>query len=206
MPVITLPFGMFEANCHIVHNGRDAVVFDPADETDSILDAIARNGLQLQGVALTHLHVDHCLGCAPFIRTTGLLPVVGREDWEQRDRLLCKGMCFGMAVEPFSAMPVSAGPLSWGSLECEALKAPGHSPGSLCYYFASLGIVISGDVLFYHSVGRSDLPGGNMAQLMASIRGQLYTLPGSTVVYPGHGPSTRVDDEMLSNPFCPGRA
>ena len=205
MPVITHPFGMFEANCHIVHNGKDAVVFDPADDSSVILESIARAGVQLRGVALTHLHADHCLGCAAFTRATGLLPIVGREDWEARENLLCKGMCFGMAIEEFSAVPVSAGHFSWGSLECEALHAPGHSPGSLCYFFADLGIAVTGDVLFYRSVGRSDLPGGDTALLMTSIRSQLYTLPESTLVYPGHGPSTGVGDEMRCNPFCPGR-
>ncbi|MBR4423910.1 MAG: MBL fold metallo-hydrolase [Mailhella sp.] len=204
MPVITIPFGMLEANCHIVHNGRDAVVFDPADDTDAILKAVAREGVQLRGAALTHLHADHCLGCAAFSRATGLLPAVGREDWDERELLLCRGMCFGMDMEPFSAVPVSAGRISWGSLECEALHAPGHSPGSLCYYFAALGIVITGDVLFYRSVGRSDLPGGNTAQLMDSIRGRIYALPDETQVYPGHGPETSVGDEKRLNPFCPG--
>jgi glyoxylase-like metal-dependent hydrolase (beta-lactamase superfamily II) len=203
MPVLTYPFGMLEANCHIVHNGRDAVVFDPADDTGAVLKAVARAGLQLQGAALTHLHADHCLGCAAFSAATGLLPIVGREDWEERELLLCTGMCFGMDRDLFTAMPVSAGHFSWGSLECEALHAPGHSPGSLCYYFPSLGIVVTGDVLFYRSVGRSDLPGGNAAQLMASIRSRIYTLPDDTLVCPGHGPETSVGAEKRGNPFCP---
>ncbi len=112
MPVITFSFGLFEANCHIVHNGRDAVVVDPADDTDLILRAIADNGLELRGAALTHLHVDHCLGCAAFSRRTGLLPVVGREDWDEKELLLCKGMRMGMELEDFSALPVSAGEIS----------------------------------------------------------------------------------------------
>ncbi|MBP3730193.1 MAG: MBL fold metallo-hydrolase [Mailhella sp.] len=206
MPVITLSFGLFEANCHIVHNGRDAVVFDPADDTCLVRDTLAAQGLTLRGVALTHLHADHCLGCAGLTEATGLIPIVGKEDWEDRSLLLCKGMCFGMDLKPFSAIPVSEGRFSWGGLECEALHTPGHSPGSLCYYFAGQGVAITGDVLFYRSVGRSDLPGGNAGQLMESIRSKVYALPDSVLVYPGHGPATSVGEEKAGNSFCPAKA
>jgi len=205
MPVITLPFGSFEANCHIVHNGKDAVVFDPSDDTDAIMRAIAGCGLELRGAALTHLHVDHCLGCAAFSRRTGLLPVVGREDWNEKELLLCKGMCFGMALEEFSAMPVAEGELSWGGLACRALLTPGHTPGSLTYYFPGLGIAVTGDALFRWSIGRSDMPLGNGAQLLQSIRTKIYALPKDTVLYPGHGETTTVEDEMRHNPFCPAQ-
>ena len=74
MPVITLPFGPLEANCHIVHNGQDAVVFDPSDDPDFVMNTIAEQGLSLRAVALTHLHCDHCLGCAGMVRASGVKP------------------------------------------------------------------------------------------------------------------------------------
>ena len=202
MPVITLPFGPLEANCHIVHNGSDAVVFDPSDETDVVLKNIADNGLTLRAVALTHLHSDHCLGCADMARATGLTPLVGKEDWDDRNMLLCRGMCFGMNLKPFEAETLEPGDVNWGSLNCRVIHTPGHSAGSLCYYFADLGVIITGDLLFFRSVGRSDLPGGNGAELMRSLRESIYTLPGSVEVYPGHGPETSIGYEAAHNCYC----
>ena len=170
MPVITLPFGPLEANCYIVHNGKDAVVFDPSIETDLVLKSISDNGLTLRAVALTHLHCDHCIGCADMTRATGMLPLVGAEDWAERSLLLCKGMCFGMNLKPFEAEVLAPGEVTWGSLSCRVMHTPGHSSGSLCYYFPDLGLVLTGDLLFFRSVGRTDLPGGNGDDLVKSLR------------------------------------
>ena len=202
MPVITLPFGALEANCHIVHNGTDAVVFDPSDDTAAVLDILAQKNLTLRAIALTHLHVDHCLGCAELSKATGLIPVIGLEDWLQRGMLLGKGMCFGMDLKPFQAEPLAEGEITWGSLNCKVIHTPGHSPGSLCYYFEELGILITGDLLFFRSVGRSDLPFGDGEALVRSLREKIYTLPGATLVYPGHGPETSVSFEAVHNHFC----
>ena len=202
MPVITLPFGALEANCHIVHNGTDAVVFDPSDDTAAVLDILAKKNLSLRAIALTHLHVDHCLGCAELSKATGLIPVIGLEDWLQRGMLLGKGMCFGMDLKPFQAEPLAEGEITWGSLNCKVIHTPGQSPGSLCYYFEELGILITGDLLFFRSVGRSDLPFGDGEALVRSLREKIYTLPGATLVYPGHGPETSVSFEAVHNHFC----
>ena len=202
MPVITLPFGALEANCHIVHNGTDAVVFDPSDDTAAVLDILAKKNLTLRAIALTHLHVDHCLGCAELSKATGLIPVIGLEDWLQRGMLLGKGMCFGMDLKPFQAEPLAEGEITWGSLNCKVIHTPGHSPGSLCYYFEDLGVLVTGDLLFFRSVGRSDLPFGDGEALVRSLREKIYTLPGATLVYPGHGPETSVSFEAVHNHFC----
>ena len=202
MPVITLPFGALEANCHIVHNGTDAVVFDPSDDTAAVLDILAKKKLTLRAIALTHLHVDHCLGCAELSKVTGLIPVIGLEDWLQRGMLLGKGMCFGMDLKPFQAEPLEEGEITWGTLNCKVIHTPGHSPGSLCYYFEDLGVLITGDLLFFRSVGRSDLPFGDGEALVRSLREKIYTLPGATLVYPGHGPETSVSFEAVHNHFC----
>ena len=202
MPVITLPFGALEANCHIVHNGTDAVVFDPSDDTAAVLDILAKKNLTLRAIALTHLHVDHCLGCAELSKVTGLIPVIGLEDWLQRGMLLGKGMCFGMDLKPFQAEPLEEGEITWGTLNCKVIHTPGHSPGSLCYYFEDLGVLITGDLLFFRSVGRSDLPFGDGEALVRSLREKIYTLPGATLVYPGHGPETSVSFEAVHNHFC----
>lgn len=202
MPVITLPFGPLEANCHIVHNGRDAVVFDPSDETAAVLKILADNGLTLRAVALTHLHSDHCLGCADMAEASGLPVYIGKEDWEERALFLCKGMCFGMTIKPFEAEVLAPGEVEWGSLKCRVIHTPGHSPGSLCYYFPDLDVIVTGDLLFYRSVGRSDLPMGDGPTLVRSLREKIYTLPGAVMVYPGHGPETSIGYEAVHNHFC----
>ena len=202
MPVLTLPFGPLEANCHIVYDGGDAVVFDPSDETGRVQDALSKHGLTLRAIALTHLHVDHCIGCAALSRATGIEPFVGREDWEERSLLLCKGMCFGMRLEPFEAQVLPPGEVSWGNLHCRVIHTPGHSAGSLCYYFPDLKVIITGDLLFYRSVGRSDLPGGDGEALVRSLRSSIYTLPGDVTVYPGHGPETSIGAEASGNLYC----
>lgn len=202
MPVITLPFGPLEANCHIVHNGRDAVVFDPSDETAAVLKILADNGLTLRAVALTHLHSDHCLGCADMASASGLPVYIGKEDWEERRLFLCKGMCFGMTIKPFEAEVLAPGEVEWGSLKCRVIHTPGHSPGSLCYYFPELEVIVTGDLLFYRSVGRSDLPMGDGPTLVRSLREKIYTLPGAVMVYPGHGPETSIGYEAVHNHFC----
>lgn len=203
MPVITYPFGAFEANCHIVHNGVDAVVIDPSTDVARVMGKIAEKGLALRAVLLTHLHPDHCIGCADMARATGLKPLVGREDWEHRALLLGDAMCMGMfKVAAFEAEMLAPGEVEWGSLKCRVIHAPGHSAGSLCYYFPDLSVLASGDVLFFRSVGRTDFVDGDHDTLMRSIREKLYTLPGDTMVYPGHGPETSIGFEAVRNSFC----
>ncbi len=202
MPVITMPFGSFEANCHIVYKDSDAVIFDPSNETERVLDTLAEHKLTLHAIALTHLHADHCLGCAALARITRLTPLVGREDWEERNLLLSKAMRFGMYLENFEAAVLEPGEISWGSLHCRVLHTPGHSAGSLSFYFPDLKALITGDLLFYRSVGRTDLPGGNGEALAQSLRGSIYTLPGDVTVYPGHGPETSVAAEASGNLYC----
>lgn len=202
MPVITLPFGPLEANCHIVHNGRDAVIFDPSSETNLVLQKLSENNLTLRAVALTHLHSDHCLGCANIEKATNLTVLVGMEDWVNRAVLLCKDMCFGMVLKPFEAEILPPGEVDWGTLHCRVIHTPGHSAGSLCYYFADFGIIITGDLLFHCSVGRTDLPGGNSDELVRSLRESIYTLPGNVIVYPGHGPETSIGYEAAHNYYC----
>lgn len=207
MPVLTFPFGPLEANAYLLHNGRDAVVADPPDDPARVLDIIRDNHLTLRAILLTHLHFDHAGGCAAMSAATGLPARVGREDWDLRDTLLSGGMLFGLPPVPaFKADPLEPGPVpagTWGSLNCTVLHVPGHSPGSLCYYFPEEKALLAGDVIFYRSVGRTDLPGGDFDTLCRSLRSAVYTLPPDTVIYPGHGALTTVGREAASNPFCP---
>ena len=101
----------------------------------------------------------------------------------------------------FSFTPLQEGELTLLGVTCRVLATPGHSPGSLSFYFQDLGAVFVGDLLFYRSVGRTDFPGSSEQELIRSVRSKIFTLPKETVVYPGHGPETTVGQEKLNNPF-----
>lgn len=203
MPVLTFPFGHLEANASLLHNGQDAVVVDPPDDTSLVLNLVRDKKLTLRAILITHLHFDHVSGVAAMAEATGLPVYVGEEDWKLRKVMLSGGMLFGLPpVREFEATPLQPGPVSFGSLQCEVIHAPGHSPGSLAYYFAEEKALIAGDVLFYRSVGRSDFPGGDEQALRETLTKKIYVLPPDTVVYTGHYQSTTVGDEARNNPFC----
>ena len=188
MPVLTFTYGPLENNAYLVHNGKDAIIADPPDETTLVLNALKQ---------------DHASGCAALSEAIGLPVQVGREDWEMKDTLLSRGMLFGLPEVPaFKAEILAPGRYAWGGIECEVIHAPGHSAGSLCYHIPREKALLAGDVLFYRSVGRSDFPGGDADTLCRSLRERIYTLPPDTVVYPGHGPVTTVGEEAAHNPFC----
>lgn len=203
MPVLSFPFGPLEANGYLLHNGKDAIVADPPDETGDVLDVVKSKGLTVRAIVLTHLHFDHVSGAAAMSRATGLPLYAGKEDADIKHVMLSRAMMFGLPPVPeFEVVPLAPGLRQWGTLNCSVLHVPGHSPGSLCFYFADEKALLSGDVLFYRSVGRSDLPGGDGDVLCRSLRQSIYVLPGETVVYPGHGEPTTVGEEAAANPFC----
>lgn len=167
-----------------------------------ILTEIKNRKLTIQGILLTHMHFDHVYGCAElesFVKT----PVMaGQGDIEISDILISSAARYGLPkVDEFHPVPLEEGIHKFGSIEVDVRAVPGHSPGSLAYYIKEENIVFTGDVLFYRSVGRSDLPKGDFETLAKSIREKLYTLPENTVVYCGHGPETTIGDERIKNSF-----
>jgi glyoxylase-like metal-dependent hydrolase (beta-lactamase superfamily II) len=195
-----LVVGSLECNCYLVGDPvtRDAIVIDPGDQPDDILEAVARHQLRLVAAVATHAHLDHILGAeairqrtgAPFLLHTddlSLLAALGEVDPEppslpEVDRRLADG-----------------DEITAGSLRLGVLHTPGHSPGSVSL-LAVDEAVFSGDTLFAGSIGRTDLWGGDPVQELVSIRERLLTL-GDLPVYPGHGPPTSIDRERISNPF-----
>ena len=127
MPVLTFTYGPLENNAYLVHNGKDAIIADPPDETTLVLNALKQEGLTLRAILLTHLHFDHASGCAALSEAIGLPVQVGREDWEMKDTLLSRGMLFGLPEVPaFKAEILAPGRYAWGGIECEVIHAPGH--------------------------------------------------------------------------------
>lgn len=202
MPVLTFPLGPLETNCHLYYKGTDALIIDPSGHMVEILTEIKNRKLTIQGILLTHMHFDHVYGCAElesFVKT----PVMaGQGDIEISDILISSAARYGLPkVDEFHPVPLEEGIHKFGSIEVDVRAVPGHSPGSLAYYIKEENIVFTGDVLFYRSVGRSDLPKGDFETLAKSIREKLYTLPENTVVYCGHGPETTIGDERIKNSF-----
>ncbi len=207
LTVETYQVGPLENNTYLVveKDSSAAVLVDPGMGSEFLADAVRKRGLALKAVLNTHGHFDHIYNNAYFRDRFGCPVMIHREDLDLLRSMPSSAALFGFTASP-SPDPdafVKAGdriPVGGGSLR--AIHTPGHSPGGICY--AGDGFVICGDTLFAQSVGRTDLPGGDFDTLVASIRTGLYSLPDSTEVFPGHGPSTLIGFEKRHNPFVKG--
>jgi glyoxylase-like metal-dependent hydrolase (beta-lactamase superfamily II) len=198
-----LPLGPLETNCYLVRAERgasDALVVDPSGAATDIRLALASHGARCAAILVTHGHFDHILGLAELAEGTGA-PVYGpageRALLETPDAFTPAGI----HVRPWSAEVLLDGgeSLELAGLHVDVVAVPGHSPGHIAY--AVNGALLSGDVLFAGSVGRTDLPGGDWPTLLASIRNLAGRFPPETTVYPGHGPATTLGAELARNPF-----
>lgn len=203
-------FNCFQENTFLLYDEtREAVLIDPGcsreEEERELSDFIRENGLTLKRLLCTHLHVDHIYGNRYIHKTYGLQPEANRLDVEklpsaaEQARLLR----FRSPVEdvPVGKYLVGGETIRFGTSELQVLTVPGHSPGSVAFYCKKNGFVIVGDALFAGSIGRTDLWGGNLEVLIAAIHDKILSLPDETVIYPGHGPETRVIDEQFGNPY-----
>ena len=202
-------FNPFQENTYILYNKeKQCLIFDPGninDEEDSrLLSFIKTNKLEPIGLINTHCHIDHVLG-NQLIHDAFNLELQAHE--QEVPVLKSCEFASKMYGIPYRGSPEIAkfikegSEIELGKERLSVLLTPGHSPGSLCFYSESYGLVIGGDVLFYGSIGRTDLPGGDYNTLISSIKTQLFSLPDHVVVYPGHGPKTTIGFEKKSNPF-----
>ena len=202
-------FNGFSENTYLLSNEKNQCwIIDPgmydARENSIIHNLIAYEGFSLQAIINTHSHVDHIFGVeeimkkykVPFHLHEAEMPVLKNA----RGAAMLFGMNFGNIMEPTDFIKIDE-TLMLGEDEIEVLFVPGHSPGSVAFYYPKGGWVIAGDALFAGSIGRTDLPGGHHETLIKSIKTQLLSLPGETVVHSGHGPSTTIAAEKKSNPF-----
>jgi glyoxylase-like metal-dependent hydrolase (beta-lactamase superfamily II) len=203
-------FNPFSENTYILFDDttREAIVFDPGfytvNERKMFVKFIDDNNLIIKRLINTHCHLDHVFG-NPFIIETYNVPLeCHRAELPVLARVEQSGMMFGTPVPPQQAPSVfieDNAVITLGSIELKAILAPGHSPGSLCFYHEKDKFLIGGDVLFFGSIGRTDLPGGSHAQLIQSIETRLMTLPDDVKVYSGHGQPTTIGRERRYNPF-----
>jgi glyoxylase-like metal-dependent hydrolase (beta-lactamase superfamily II) len=199
MEVSTYPLGPLSTNCYLVVNGSEALAVDPGGDPSQIVGFLKQNGLKLVSILNTHLHFDHIDGNAALAKATGAPIYLHKEDLFLLEA--ASGRRYGLpATEKFEYRTLDAGEITHAGLRITVIHTPGHSPGSLSYYLPDHDILFSGDVLFYRDTGRSDLPGGSRPILEnETIRGKLYQLPEQTLVYPGHGPSTKIGEEKREN-------
>jgi glyoxylase-like metal-dependent hydrolase (beta-lactamase superfamily II) len=207
LEVVALPNGQFAENCYLVADkrARQAVIIDPGEESGKFLAELKGRRWELQAIWLTHAHIDHILGVGAVHHATGAPIHLHPLDRPLYDALPKYGAWVGMEAEapPSPQFELAAGEvLRVGEFEFTVRFTPGHSPGSVS--FLGQGLIFGGDVLFNGSVGRTDLPGGDTATLMATIQSEFLSLPDSTVLHSGHGPDTTIGIERLTNPFLTG--
>ena len=203
-------FNYFQENTFLLYDEtREAVLIDCGccrkEEEKELTDFILENKLPLKHLLCTHLHVDHVFGNGFIHKTYGLSPEANKLDVEKLPSPDEQAKLFGLRqhVEnvPIEKYIVGGEIIKFGTSELQVLTVPGHSPGSVAFYNQKNGFAIVGDALFAGSIGRTDLWGGNQEVLVAAIRDKLLSLPDETIIYPGHGPETRVIDEKFNNPY-----
>jgi hydroxyacylglutathione hydrolase len=208
--VKSLTFNPFEENTYVVFDEtREAVIIDPGcsdrGEQQELADFVSKENLLIRELLNTHGHIDHVLGNhfvktryrVPFRMHAAELPVL------RAVKSYAANYGFPGYEETLPDETLEEGDLvTVGNTALQVLFLPGHSPGHIGFYVPAEKILLAGDVLFYRSIGRTDLPGGNMDTLLASIHQKLFALPDDVVVYPGHGPCTTLGEEKISNPFC----
>ena len=186
----------------------DAVLIDPGDEVASLLAFAEQRGLTIRYILLTHAHVDHVTGVAAAKRALNVPVFLHHDDLFLYERVVEMGAMFGLTVEPQPPIDTFFTPaqvIAFGTYDVRVHHTPGHCPGGVCLQIGKKGTsgkeLFVGDTLFAGSIGRTDLPGGDHATLIASIRTVLFPLGDEAIVHSGHGPDTTIGRERLTNPF-----
>jgi hydroxyacylglutathione hydrolase len=205
----TIPVGPLQCNCSILgdETSHEAIVVDPGDDIPRIMALLAKHGLSVKQILVTHAHIDHIAGAHRLKQLTGAPILYNQHDLPQVKMMEAQAAWLGIPT-PTVQNPddtLDDGKLiAVTGLTGSILHTPGHTEGSVCLYLPTHTLLLAGDTLFAGSVGRTDLPGGDTRKLLTSIHERLLTLPDEVTVIPGHGPTTTIGSERSSNPFLQG--
>jgi len=205
--VYVMEVGPLAENTYIVEHvaTRKGIVVDPGFEGEEILRRLAERGITLEKILLTHGHLDHVAAVGILKDRTGAMIHIHPDDADRMRTADVQGRQFGLHIEKPPPPDVLLGDgdrIGLGDQEFRVLHTPGHTPGHVTFLIGEMAFV--GDLIFAGSIGRTDLPGGSLKDLLRAVREKIFTLPGKTVLFPGHGPATTVDEEMRGNPFFTG--
>ena len=208
MEIDCLVLGDYQTNCYVLREStaaKDCLIIDTGLQADELIDFLRMHKLNPLVAVLTHGHADHIVGLAAL-----------RENYPDIKVYIHK-LDAKLLTKPMSNLSIMSGKffktapaefliddgdvIEQAGINLEVLHTPGHTPGGICLYSRESGTLFSGDTLFADSVGRTDLPGGNMEQLIKGIKEKLWLLPGDTIVYPGHGPETTIAQEKTYNQY-----
>lgn len=209
LQIKSFEFSPIQENTYILYNEfSECIIIDPGcyfdEEKETLSGFIDQAGLKPKMLINTHCHLDHVFGNKYVAEKYDLTLQIHEGEKKVLDFAPASGLMYNMPFDNYSGdfIYLKGGDLiRLGYDELKVLYTPGHSPASLSFYSPKDGFVISGDVLFYRSIGRTDLPGGDFNTLINSIRNQLFVLPGETKVYSGHGPVTTIEEEKRENQF-----
>ena len=230
-----IPVGLLQCNCSILGDPvtREALVVDPGDDVERILEILRAHQLKVRAIVSTHTHIDHVGGLEGLHRATGAPVLIHESDMDLYRHLALQAQWLGVetpAIAKIDEFLKEGDMLRWGPYAARVLHTPGHTPGSISLVVDSAGMdtqgsateqshvkstghargghhhadparLLAGDTLFQGSIGRTDLWGGSLPQILASIREKLLVLPDEMVVYPGHGGETTIGEEREHNPF-----
>ncbi len=208
MNLYVRPAGLIQTNAYLLTDpvmGKAVLIDAPGKVWSLVEPLLAKDNCQLAELWLTHGHWDHTQGAAEVIRETSALVRAHADDkiMIETPEVMERFMDMHLKLEPVRVDTWIKQGDTWDVFgqKVEVRHVPGHCPGNVLFYFEKMAAAFVGDALFQGSIGRTDLPGGDFAQLERAIREHIYTLPGSTTVYPGHGPSTTVEAEKGTNPY-----
>jgi hydroxyacylglutathione hydrolase len=205
--VETFPVGMLQCNCTIVgdETTREAIVIDPGDDPDVIVERLNFHNLTLREIVCTHTHIDHVGAIFELQQKAGVRAAIHQADLFLFEKLDVQAQWLGMPAPQRGAIDhflTDGSAISCAGVEMGVIHTPGHTPGSTCFLLpGDRNTLFAGDTLFLGGIGRTDLWGGSTPQILTSIKNRLLTLDDDTLVITGHGPSTTVGRERRSNPF-----
>nr|WP_321258826.1 MBL fold metallo-hydrolase [uncultured Pseudodesulfovibrio sp.] len=193
----------FQTNGYLLSKNGEAIFIDPGDDPTNVISVIQQESLILTHILITHMHSDHFYGAAKLAKETNATILGSADDAFMVDSEITDAPRWGFPPldEEFSFTPIQPGEHQFLGEKCQVIPTPGHSPGSLTFHFIDNNYAFVGDLIFYRNIGRSDFAGGNHTALLNSVKNHIFTMPDTTILYPGHANPTNVADEKAHNPY-----